>query len=147
MAPILKLSRKIIIIRLFIIFQPRKLLVVLPDCDEDGVPKSVRTPSGESRGALLGSLNADENFDDAHPDGYTVYQSKDPVFENGNYRLNFKGRVSVPSVKNFQLVRKDNIHDIICQFGKVGDDRFHLDFKYPLNAFQAFSLALCQFNL
>ena len=76
-----------------------------------------------------------------------VFESKDPVFENGNYRLNFKGRVSVPSVKNFQLVSPDDIDDIICQFGKIGEDSFHLDYKAPLNAVQAFSLALCQFNL
>ena len=61
--------------------------------------------------------------------------------------MNFKGRVSVPSVKNFQLVSPDDIDTIIGQFGKIGEDRFHLDFKAPLNAFQAFALALAQFNL
>jgi len=69
------------------------------------------------------------------------------VFEKGNYRLNFKGRVSVPSVKNFQLVSPDDIDTVICQFGKIGEDRFHLDFRAPLNAIQAFSLALAQFAL
>jgi len=76
-----------------------------------------------------------------------VFESKDPVFENGNYRLNFHGRVSIPSVKNFQLVSVDDPNHIICQFGKVAEERFNLDFKAPLNAFQAFALALCQFNL
>ena len=61
-------------------------------------------------------------------------------------RLNFRGRVTVPSVKNFQLVGED-ASEVLCQFGKVGDDRFHLDYKEPLNAVQAFALALCQFNL
>lgn len=61
-------------------------------------------------------------------------------------RLNFRGRVTVPSVKNFQLVGADPT-DVLCQFGKVGEDRFHLDYKQPLNAVQAFALALCQFNL
>jgi hypothetical protein len=46
-------------------------------------------------------------------------QSKDPVYENGNYRLNFNGRVSVPSVKNFQIVSAERIDDVLCQFGKV----------------------------
>lgn len=76
-----------------------------------------------------------------------VFETKDPVYENGNYRLNFRGRVRVPSVKNFQLVAEDDIDDIICQFGKIGEDKFNLDYKAPFNAFQAFSLALCQFNL
>ena len=64
----------------------------------------------------------------------------------GNYRLNFKGRVTVPSVKNFQLVAPDDIDYIVSQFGKVGEDRFNLDFRAPLNAFQAFAIALSQFN-
>ena len=71
----------------------------------------------------------------------------EPKFENGNYRLNFHGRVSVPSVKNFQLSSRDEPDHVVCQFGKVGDDRFHLDFKAPLNAFQAFAIALTQFNI
>lgn len=74
-------------------------------------------------------------------------ETKEPVFENGNYRLNFHGRVTIPSVKNFQLTPVDDIHDIVCQFGKVGENRFHLDYCRPLNAFQAFSIALTQFSL
>ena len=66
--------------------------------------------------------------------------------QNGNYRLNFHGRVTVPSVKNFQLVDPRDVNDVICQFGKVDDDRFHLDFKGPLNAYQAFCIALAQFS-
>jgi len=37
--------------------------------------------------------------------------------------------------------------DIIAQFGRVTDTTFHLDFKRPLCAFQAFGMALAQFNL
>lgn len=76
-----------------------------------------------------------------------ILESKEPTFENGNYRLNFNGRVSLPSVKNFQLVSPDNTDDVVCQFGKVADDTFHLDFKAPVSALQAFSFALSQFNL
>lgn len=73
-------------------------------------------------------------------------ESKDPVFEDGNYRLQFNGRVTVPSVKNFQIVTSDNTDNVVIQFGKVGDDHFHLDFRYPVNAFQAFAISLCHFN-
>jgi tubby-related protein 1 len=75
-----------------------------------------------------------------------VLETKEPTFENGNYRLNFHGRVTVPSVKNFQLVSPDAPEQLVAQFGKVGDDRFHLDFKAPLTAYQAFCIALSQFN-
>ena len=46
-------------------------------------------------------------------------ETKEPVFENGNYRLNFHGRVTIPSVKNYQLTTVEDIHDVVCQFGKV----------------------------
>ena len=74
-------------------------------------------------------------------------ETKEPVFENGNYRLNFHGRVTIPSVKNYQLTTADDIHNVICQFGKVGENKFHLDYKFPLNAYQAFAIALTQFSL
>ena len=41
----------------------------------------------------------------------------------------------------------DTPDDVICQFGKVGEDKFHLDFKAPISPFQAFGIALTQFNI
>ena len=35
---------------------------------------------------------------------------------------------------------------LLMQFGKVGEDKFHLDFRAPLTPFQAFTIALSQFN-
>lgn len=69
--------------------------------------------------------------------------------------LNFKGRVTVPSVKNFQLVAAteptqpaaQSDHDkVILQFGKVGKDTFTMDYRYPLSAFQAFAICLSSFD-
>lgn len=67
--------------------------------------------------------------------------------------LNFNGRVTVASVKNFQLVAsvdngtggQDN-DDVILQFGKVGKDVFTMDYKYPISAFQAFAICLSSFD-
>jgi len=119
---------------------PRKMSVMVPQLDMEGTPIANRTGDNDS-GSMADMLR---NNDDGN---MFVFESKEPVFENGNFRLNFRGRVSVPSVKNFQLVSPDDIDHVICQFGKIGEDRYHLDFKTPLNAFQAFALALCQFNL
>lgn len=69
--------------------------------------------------------------------------------------LNFKGRVTVASVKNFQLVA--NVYPslnisaaeqekVILQFGKIGKDIFTMDYRYPLTAFQAFSICLSSFD-
>ncbi|KAH0898027.1 hypothetical protein HID58_047595 [Brassica napus] len=71
--------------------------------------------------------------------------------------LNFRGRVTVASVKNFQLIAAnqpqpqtsgqiDGPDKIILQFGKVGKDMFTMDFRYPLSAFQSFAICLSSFD-
>ncbi|CAG7899285.1 hypothetical protein BRARA_H02097 [Brassica rapa] len=78
--------------------------------------------------------------------------------------LNFRGRVTVASVKNFQLVAvrqpqtqgtggvapAPGAHGeqdkVILQFGKVGKDMFTMDYRYPLSAFQAFAICLSSFD-
>lgn len=69
--------------------------------------------------------------------------------------LNFNGRVTVASVKNFQLVaclEEENGSgggggsDVIIQFGKVGKDAFTMDYQYPISAFQAFAICLSSFD-
>ncbi|KAI3448293.1 hypothetical protein Pfo_004958 [Paulownia fortunei] len=76
--------------------------------------------------------------------------------------LNFRGRVTVASVKNFQLIaatqpattsaptNSQPTHSdpdkIILQFGKVGKDMFTMDYRYPLSAFQAFAICLSSFD-
>lgn len=69
--------------------------------------------------------------------------------------LNFHGRVTVASVKNFQLVAAPDscqavgIGDdetVLLQFGKVGDDTFTMDYRQPLSAFQAFAICLTSFG-
>jgi tubby-related protein 1 len=69
--------------------------------------------------------------------------------------LNFRGRVTVASVKNFQLVAavgpSHNVsaaeqEKVILQFGKIGKDIFTMDYRYPLSAFQAFAICLSSFD-
>ncbi|KAK4764136.1 hypothetical protein SAY87_013574 [Trapa incisa] len=69
--------------------------------------------------------------------------------------LNFRGRVTVASVKNFQLVPavepSQNIsaaeqERVILQFGKIAKDIFTMDYCYPLSAFQAFAICLSSFD-
>ncbi|KAL4554119.1 hypothetical protein LXL04_039759 [Taraxacum kok-saghyz] len=69
--------------------------------------------------------------------------------------LNFHGRVTVASVKNFQLVAtldpsqpggKGDGETVLLQFGKVGDDVFTMDFRQPLSAFHAFAICLSSFG-
>ncbi|CAL5061149.1 unnamed protein product [Urochloa decumbens] len=69
--------------------------------------------------------------------------------------LNFHGRVTVASVKNFQLVASgvttptpsnQEDDDVILQFGKIGKDLFSMDYRYPISAFQAFAICLSSFD-
>ncbi|XP_010518507.1 PREDICTED: tubby-like F-box protein 3 isoform X1 [Camelina sativa] len=67
--------------------------------------------------------------------------------------LNFNGRVTVASVKNFQLVAAPENgpagpehENVILQFGKVGKDVFTMDYQYPISAFQAFTICLSSFD-
>ncbi|XP_039129365.1 tubby-like F-box protein 3 isoform X1 [Dioscorea cayenensis subsp. rotundata] len=64
--------------------------------------------------------------------------------------LNFRGRVTVASVKNFQLVASDSAGQeqdmVLLQFGKVGKDLFTMDYQYPISAFQAFGICLSSFD-
>ncbi|GJM89053.1 hypothetical protein PR202_ga05649 [Eleusine coracana subsp. coracana] len=69
--------------------------------------------------------------------------------------LNFHGRVTVASVKNFQLVATAGTggpwgvgdeETVILQFGKIEDDTFTMDYRQPLSAFQAFAICLTSFG-
>lgn len=62
------------------------------------------------------------------------------------YVLNFNGRVTMASVKNFQLINstvKGNANDnVTMQFGRTGDNEFIMDIQWPMSVFQAFAIAL-----
>ena len=63
------------------------------------------------------------------------------------YCLNFNGRVTLASVKNFQLAdNEDPDESTILQFGKVGKDMFTVDYFYPMSAIQAFAICLSSFD-
>jgi len=61
--------------------------------------------------------------------------------------LDFRGRCSLASSKNFQLVASSDTRragnlDVNLLYGKDGDNRFVLDHKRPLGTVQAFAAAL-----
>lgn len=61
----------------------------------------------------------------------------------GAYCLNFNGRVTQASVKNFQLVSEgDEQEREVLQFGRVAENRFTMDFAWPLSAYQAFCICI-----
>ncbi len=55
--------------------------------------------------------------------------------------LDFKGRVTVPSVKNFVLSLEEGKKDAVI-FGKVAQNVYSLDVAWPFSLYQAFALAI-----
>lgn len=56
--------------------------------------------------------------------------------------LDFRGRNIQASAKNFHLALSQKQKHTICQFGKLSDTNFALDFKFPMSAIQAFAAAM-----
>ena len=75
--------------------------------------------------------------------GLLALQNRPPWWnaELGAFVLNFGGRVSVASVKNFQLCDRRNQEHVMLQFGRIeGRHSFTMDFQHPLSATQAFAM-------
>lgn len=100
-----------------------------PESEEEGMNINV---DGGNYSNLLPLVNKKPKWDDAH----------------GGHVLNFQGRVTESSVKNFQLCPADlpssetrsssSLHsdDVVLQFGRVAKHKFTLDVRYPMSPMQ-----------
>ena len=116
---------------------PRRMIAVIPSVDSTG-KRSAWKPTIEDGESLINAYKAKDRKDDM-----IILENKKPNWneELRAYILDFKGRVTVPSVKNFQLVER-HTEKVLVQFGKIASDKFTLDFQHPVNGLQAFSQAL-----
>ena len=90
-------------------------------------------------------VNADDDYVPPDDFGLLALQNRPPWWniELGAFVLNFGGRVSVASVKNFQLCDRGRQDHIMLQFGRIqGRHSFTMDFQHPLTAVQAFAIAI-----
>ncbi len=62
------------------------------------------------------------------------------------YLKNSLSQVTQASVKNFQIVHDNDLDYVIMQFGRVAEDVFTMDYRYPMCALQAFGIALSSFD-
>ncbi|CAH0664126.1 unnamed protein product [Spodoptera exigua] len=119
---------------------PRKMTVILPGMTPDRQRVTI-APQDDSE-TLLERLKS-QTLDDI-----VVLHNKTPVWndETQSYVLNFHGRVTQASVKNFQIVHDSEPDYVVMQFGRISEDIFTMDFRYPLCALQAFGIALSSFD-
>ncbi|KAG2499031.1 hypothetical protein HYH03_003216 [Edaphochlamys debaryana] len=119
---------------------PRKMMAAIPAVDATG--QRLYNPTGEAD-CILERLKHRRGLEEL-----VVMGNKPPRWndELNAYCLNFNGRVTEASVKNFQLVSDDNHNHVILQFGKVGKDTFTMDYQWPISAFQAFSICMSSFD-
>ena len=70
--------------------------------------------------------------------------NKTPVWNQTlkSFALNFNGRVTQASVKNFQIIHPVDVDYIVMQFGKISKDVYTCDYSYPLCALQAFGICI-----
>uniref|UniRef100_A0A3Q1DFE5 Tubby C-terminal domain-containing protein n=1 Tax=Amphiprion ocellaris TaxID=80972 RepID=A0A3Q1DFE5_AMPOC len=119
---------------------PRRMTVVIPGMDKDNDRVPLR-PRSDCDGLLIRHQNRRmENLIELH--------NKTPVWneETASHVLNFNGRVTQASIKNFQIVHSKDLDYIVMQFGRIADDIFTLDYNYPMCAVQAFAIALSSFD-
>uniref|UniRef100_A0A671L9X6 Tubby C-terminal domain-containing protein n=1 Tax=Sinocyclocheilus anshuiensis TaxID=1608454 RepID=A0A671L9X6_9TELE len=119
---------------------PRKMTVIIPGMDDDNERVPIR-PRTDNDNILV-------RYQNRQMDNLIELHNKTPVWndDKASYVLNFSGRVTQASVKNFQIVHSKDSDYIVMQFGRVADDMFTLDYNYPMCAVQAFAIALSSFD-
>mmetsp|Transcript_52316 Transcript_52316/g.78156 ORF Transcript_52316/g.78156 Transcript_52316/m.78156 type:complete len:1129 (-) Transcript_52316:61-3447(-) len=123
------------------------------DDDGDGSSSRMLTRFKELQSRTGNDHDSEEENDADDGDGYSppddfgllALQNRSPWWniELGAFVLNFGGRVSVASVKNFQLCDRNNQEHIMLQFGRIqGRHAFTMDCQFPLTPVQAFAIAI-----
>ncbi len=91
---------------------------------------------------------------------FVMHEKKSKYDPLSSCLVDFKGRATTPSMKNFQLITSSAVRheskatirheaddkEWLFQCGKVNDSCYNLDFKHPLSMFQAFAIAVARFD-
>ncbi|XP_065199555.1 protein king tubby-like isoform X1 [Planococcus citri] len=119
---------------------PRKMTVLIPGMTHD--QKRVQIIPQDNTDTML------ECWRSKRMDNLIELHNKTPTWNDDtqSYVLNFHGRVTQASVKNFQIVHDSDTDYVVMQFGRISEDVFTMDYRYPLCALQAFAIALSSFD-
>ncbi|KAM4624506.1 tubby protein [Polymixia lowei] len=119
---------------------PRKMTVIIPGMLDNDERVCIR-PKSDIETLLV-------RHENSNTDNLVTLLNKSPSWneQTQSYVLNFHGRVTQASVKNFQIIHPDNEDYIVMQFGRVAEDVFSMDYSFPLCALQAFAITLSSFD-
>ncbi len=121
---------------------PRHMTVILPEMVEVEGPDEVEEPF------LWKPLHSKEEilmqWKEGNFEHMSFYENKKPHFDEsiGAYTLDFDGRVTMASSKNYLLVSSHALEEIYCRFGRVENREFTMDVRYPLSPVQALGISL-----
>lgn len=101
---------------------PRKMTVIIPGMSDD--QRVAIYPQDDSEGLI-------ESWKMKNMDNLIELHNKTPVWNDDtqSYVLNFHGRVTQASVKNFQIVHDSDTDYVVMQFGRVAEDVFTMDYR------------------
>nr|XP_044989307.1 tubby-related protein 2 [Jaculus jaculus] len=121
---------------IFGLWGPRKMTVILPGMNSQKQRMSFQPLNYQD--TLLGHLERGKQHQ------LIVLHNKAPLWSEytGAYVLDFHGRVTQASVKNFQITSRNDPNYLVLQFGRVAPNTFTMDFRYPLCPLQAFAICL-----
>eukprot|EP00753_Platysulcus_tardus_P018132 PLAT6733.2.p1 GENE.PLAT6733.2~~PLAT6733.2.p1 ORF type:complete len:371 (+),score=141.75 PLAT6733.2:47-1159(+) len=119
---------------------PGRMEVAIPRVSEMGVPVVWKPREDEDK--MISRYESKET------ERMTLLRNKRPKWDEavGGHVLNFHGRVTKSSVKNFQMASDLTGDETVLQFGRVGRDKFSMDFAYPLSPMQAFAICLASLD-
>ncbi|KAG7244320.1 hypothetical protein INR49_004020 [Caranx melampygus] len=117
-----------------------QMSVIIPGMNMDHERVSIR-PRNDHESLLA-------RWQNKNTESVIELHNKTPVWNDDtqSYVLNFHGRVTQASVKNFQIIHDNDPDYIVMQFGRVAEDVFTMDYNYPMCALQAFAIALSSFD-
>jgi len=117
---------------------PSRIEAWVPFVSSNGVT-AIWQPDSEEGGM-------EAQIDQKQTEKMLYLQNKAPKWDetHGGHVLNFQGRVTESSVKNFQLCCSslEDPDQVVLQFGRVGKHKFTMDLRYPLSPMQAFSICV-----
>lgn len=128
---------------------PRKMRACVPIVDRETGEAALFQPTGNNDGMVARFKQVQgARSDKLARAGLFPMINKPPRWNDqvGAYVLNFNGRVTMASVKNFQLIHPDEQERVVLQFGRIAKDKFTMDFMWPMTPLQAFSICLSSFD-